>query len=67
MAIIGFIFCFLLLLYFTFALGFMVVGTVALTGKLDTSATIATIIGLVVLGYSWYGLLHDITINIGGI
>lgn len=33
MAIIGFIFCFLLLLYFTFALGFAVVGTIALTGE----------------------------------
>lgn len=67
MAIIGFIFCFLLLLYFTFALGFMVVGTVALTGKLDTDAKIATIIGLVVLGYSWYWLFSDVTISIGGI
>lgn len=67
MAIIGFIFCLLLLLYFTFALGFMVVGTIALTGKLTTGQTITTIVSLVVLAYNWYWLFSDVTISIGGV
>lgn len=67
MAIIGFIFCCLVLLYFTFALGFMVLGTIALTGELGTGEKIATIIGLVVLCYSWYGLFSGVAISIEGI
>lgn len=67
MAIIGFIFCFLLLLYFTFVLGFAVVGTIALTGKLTTGQTITTIVSLVVLAYNWYWLFSGVTISIGGI
>lgn len=65
MAIIGFIFSFLLLCYFTFALVFSVIGTIALTGTISRGQWIFTVIASILLGYGWYGLLIKITITVG--
>lgn len=67
MAIIGFLFCFVALCYFTFALVFSVVGIIALTGEVSTGQRIFTLIASIALGYGWYGLFKNITITIGGL
>jgi hypothetical protein len=67
MAIIGFIFCFVALCYFTFALGFSVIGTMALTGTISKGQQLFTLIAAVALGWGWYGLFQNITISVGGL
>lgn len=67
MAIIGFLFCFVALCYFTFALAFSVVGTVALTGCVSIGQRIFTLIAAIALGYGWYGLFKNVTITVGGL
>lgn len=67
MALLGFIFCLLILLYLSAYWAFAVLGTIALTGKLDKGSKIAGVIGFIILAYGWYWLFKDVTFNIGGI
>jgi hypothetical protein len=67
MAIIGFIVCFIILVYLTFS----VVGSVFLCklfgSNIDYTGILLVIISLALLAMGWYYLLKDITISIGGI
>lgn len=67
MAIIGFIFMFLLLCYLTFALVGSVYIAGALTGTISKGQQLFTLIAGVILGLGWYWLFHDVTISVGGI
>lgn len=67
MAIIGFIFIFLVLCYATVVLVLLTWGTLLLSGKLKLSEVIVVLLGGYLLGVAWHWLLHNVTISIGGI